>query len=120
MLRRRIDVIVLARVFSMFEFCDTRCCLTSPHTSDEIPEQARSQRSCPRVLTTRVTTHTITENDVGEDTWVQAVQHRHMILLNVAIGGAFRNGDRGSATPLPVTVPGLPLYADWFAVYNSA
>jgi beta-glucanase (GH16 family) len=66
-----------------------------------------------------ITYHTITENDVGGDTWVQAVQHGHMVVLNVAIGGAFPNGNKGNATPGPGTVPGAPLYADWIAVYNS-
>lgn len=47
--------------------------------------------------------YTTTDNDVGKDTWAQAVQHGHMILLNVAIGGEFPNGLRGSATPGPGT-----------------
>jgi hypothetical protein len=56
--------------------------------------------------------HTITENDIGGETWVQAIQHGHMILLNAAIGGALPNGNKGSATPGPGTVPEALLYAD--------
>ncbi|KAF2188056.1 glycoside hydrolase family 16 protein [Zopfia rhizophila CBS 207.26] len=66
-----------------------------------------------------VTFHTVTQTQVGTDTWVQAVQHGHFILLNLAMGGAFPNNQRGSGTPIPATVPGVPLYVDWVAVYNS-
>jgi beta-glucanase (GH16 family) len=80
-------------------------------------------RSCkPEKLTWSVDGicyHTITEDDIGEETWAQAVHHGHFLLLNVAIGGAFPNGNRNSTTPIPATVPGVPLYADWIAVYNS-
>lgn len=63
--------------------------------------------------------HTVTEHDVGATTWEQAVHHGHFILLNLAIGGAFPNNNRGSPTPIAQTVPGAPLYADWIAVYHS-
>ena len=63
--------------------------------------------------------HTVTQNDIGAATWAQAVQHGHFILLNLAIGGAFPNNNSGRQTPVAGTVPGVPLYADWIAVYNS-
>lgn len=66
-----------------------------------------------------VTFHTATESDVGADTWAQSVHHGHFILLNLAIGGAFPNKQRGSTTPIAQTAPGVPLYIDWVAVYNS-
>ncbi|KAH7089964.1 concanavalin A-like lectin/glucanase domain-containing protein, partial [Paraphoma chrysanthemicola] len=59
--------------------------------------------------------HTVTQNDVGADTWAQAVHHGHFILLNLAIGGAFPNNNSGRQTPVAGTVPGVPLYADWIA-----
>ncbi|KAH7396135.1 endo-beta-1,3-glucanase-like protein [Pyrenochaeta sp. MPI-SDFR-AT-0127] len=63
--------------------------------------------------------HTVTETTVGAATWAEAVHHGHFILLNLAIGGAFPNNNRGSTTPIPQTAPGVPLYVDWVAVYNS-
>jgi beta-glucanase (GH16 family) len=64
--------------------------------------------------------HTVDEDQVGAEAWTQAVHHGHFILLNLAMGGAFPNGNKGSETPTPATVPGKPLFVDWVAVYNSA
>jgi hypothetical protein len=63
--------------------------------------------------------HTVSQTDVGSDVWAQTVHHGHFILLNLAIGGAFPNNNLGSSTPIPQTASGIPLYADWVAVYNS-
>lgn len=63
--------------------------------------------------------HKVTANDIPADTWAQTVHHGHFILLNLAIGGAFPNKNRGNSTPIAQTASGVPLYADWVAVYNS-
>jgi beta-glucanase (GH16 family) len=64
--------------------------------------------------------HTLTESDVRPPVWEQVAHHGQFLLLNVAIGGAFPDTQRGSKTPIPATVPGVPMYVDWVAVYNSA
>ncbi|CBY01578.1 similar to endo-beta-1,3-glucanase [Plenodomus lingam JN3] len=63
--------------------------------------------------------HTVTETDIGAGTWKDVVDHGQFLLINVAMGGAFPDGIRGSRTPIPQTVPGKSLLADWIAVYNS-
>ncbi|KAL6704380.1 hypothetical protein ACN47E_008232 [Coniothyrium glycines] len=63
--------------------------------------------------------HNVTENDLGASTWADTVHKGHFILLNVAMGGSFPNGVRGSPTPTSDTVSGVPMYVDWVAVYNS-
>ncbi|OAL46841.1 beta-glucanase [Pyrenochaeta sp. DS3sAY3a] len=63
--------------------------------------------------------HVVTANDLPAETWAQTVHHGHFILLNLAIGGAFPNKNSGITTPTARTAPGVPLYVDWVAVYNS-
>lgn len=63
--------------------------------------------------------HNVTQKDLGVDVWAQTVHHGHFILLNVAMGGGFPNGVRGSDTPTNQTVSGRSMYVDWVAVYNS-
>jgi hypothetical protein len=40
-------------------------------------------------------------------------------LLNVAIGGVFLNRNKGSRMQTPATVPEVPLFANWVAMYKS-
>lgn len=61
----------------------------------------------------------VVETTIGSDVW-DAIAHKgHFILMNLAIGGAFPNGDYGSDTPLESTVSGGVYQADYVAVYNS-
>ncbi|KAH7073477.1 concanavalin A-like lectin/glucanase domain-containing protein [Paraphoma chrysanthemicola] len=64
--------------------------------------------------------HTVTQNDVGAETWAQAVHHGHFILLNLAIGGAFPNNNSGRQTPVAGTVPGVPFSVLKHAKHNSS
>ena len=59
------------------------------------------------------------ENQVGASAWQQAVYGGHFILLNLAMGGSFPNAVAGAETPTSQTVPNVPMYVDYVAVYNS-
>lgn len=61
----------------------------------------------------------VTEQTIGSDVWAQIAHKGHFILMNLAIGGSFPNGDFGSNTPLESTVSGGVLQAEYVAVYNS-
>ncbi|GEB52986.1 MULTISPECIES: glycoside hydrolase family 16 protein [Streptomyces] len=63
--------------------------------------------------------HTVTEEQVGADTWKQATDHGHFILLNLAMGGAFPDGAAGRATPTETTKPGASLLVDHVAVSTT-
>lgn len=63
--------------------------------------------------------HTVTQAQVGDSVWSQAVHAGHFILLNVAMGGGFPNGVHGGTTPTGSTAPGRAMYVDYVAVYNS-
>ena len=64
--------------------------------------------------------HTVNENQVGANAWQQAVYGGHFILLNLAMGGSFPNAvAAGTRTPTPETVPNVPMYVDYVAVFNS-
>jgi len=63
--------------------------------------------------------HQVSETQVDAGTWAAMTNHAgYMILLNVAIGGAFPNNQSGIATPTGATVPGHPMVVDYVAVYN--
>lgn len=61
----------------------------------------------------------VVSTDVTADVWAQAVHNPHFILMNLAIGGAFPNGNYGSATPLASTVATGIMQVAYVAVYNA-
>ncbi|MDJ1136735.1 glycoside hydrolase family 16 protein [Streptomyces iconiensis] len=63
--------------------------------------------------------HSVKESDIGADTWRQATDHGHFILLNLAMGGAFPDGAAGRATPTDTTEPGASLFVDHVSVQTT-
>jgi beta-glucanase (GH16 family) len=64
--------------------------------------------------------HSVTQGQVGTDTWNAMTSHAgYFILLNVAMGGAFPDGVAGFATPTSATVSGRPMLVDYVAVYSK-
>lgn len=61
----------------------------------------------------------ITEDEVGVDTWRQAVHHGHFIVTNVAMGGAMPNAIAESNTPGLVTQQGKSMAIDYVAVWAT-
>ncbi len=60
----------------------------------------------------------VTQSQVGNDTWNAMTGHGYFILLNVAMGGAFPNGVAGFGTPTGDTVSGRPMLVDYVAVWT--
>ncbi|NGN66745.1 family 16 glycosylhydrolase [Streptomyces sp. A7024] len=63
--------------------------------------------------------HSVSESQLGAETWANATHHGHFILLNVAMGGAFPDGVAGHATPTDATKPGVPMVVDYVSVQQS-
>ncbi|MEU5837064.1 glycoside hydrolase family 16 protein [Streptomyces diacarni] len=64
--------------------------------------------------------HTVRESDMDAATWQNATDHGHFVLLNLAMGGAFPNGDAGQDTPTAATASGGSLLVDHVAVDVTA
>ena len=62
--------------------------------------------------------HSVTQSQVGADTWNAMTGHGYFLLLNVAMGGAFPNGVAGFGTPTGDTVSGRPMTVDYVAVWT--
>ncbi|KAG4439726.1 hypothetical protein IFR05_004804 [Cadophora sp. M221] len=62
---------------------------------------------------------TVTETQLGSELWATTVHGGCFILMNLAIGGSFPNNVLGSTTPIEATRPGVPMRAEYVAVYNS-
>lgn len=60
--------------------------------------------------------HSVSSADMDEQTWADATNHGHFILLNLAMGGAFPDGVAGHATPTDATKPGASMMVDYVAV----
>jgi hypothetical protein len=52
-------------------------------------------------------------------TWADATDHGHFILLNLAMGGAFPNAIAGFNTPTDATEPGGSLVVDYVSVQQT-
>ncbi|MEU1802295.1 glycoside hydrolase family 16 protein [Streptomyces sp. NPDC019937] len=63
--------------------------------------------------------HSVGQDQVDAATWSNMTDHAgYFILLNVAIGGGFPDGVKGSPTPTAATVPGHPMLVDYVAVWT--
>ncbi|MFB4313796.1 glycoside hydrolase family 16 protein [Actinomadura sp. 21ATH] len=64
--------------------------------------------------------HSVSRSRLDAATWEDMTGHGgYFLLLNVAMGGAFPDGEAGHATPGPATVPGRPMIVDYVAVWRS-
>ncbi|MEV8371726.1 glycoside hydrolase family 16 protein [Kribbella sp. NPDC056861] len=65
--------------------------------------------------------HSLSQGQLPADTWNNMTNHNgYFLLLNVAIGGGFPDGVRGSTTPIAATVPDKPMLVDYVAVSTKA
>ena len=63
--------------------------------------------------------HSVKQTDVDAQTWANATDHGHFILLNLAMGGAFPDGVAGQRTPTAATQPGGSLSVDYVSVETT-
>ncbi|KAF9878619.1 glycosyl hydrolase family 16 [Colletotrichum karsti] len=61
----------------------------------------------------------ILSTDLPADVWAQTAHNNVFILLNLAMGGSFPDGNYGAKTPLESTVSGGVYQIDYVAVYNK-
>jgi beta-glucanase (GH16 family) len=60
---------------------------------------------------------TVNQNQVDATTWANATNHGYMIMLDLAMGGAFPAAFGGG--PTAATVSGAPMLVDYIAVYSK-
>jgi beta-glucanase (GH16 family) len=63
--------------------------------------------------------HSVKKSDMDAQTWADATDHGHFILLNLAMGGAFPDGVAGSKTPTAATKSGGSLTVDYVSVEST-
>jgi hypothetical protein len=61
----------------------------------------------------------VSESQVGASTWQQAYDHNLSIILDLAMGGGFPNGQCGCTTPTGATASGGTMQVDYVAAYTS-
>jgi hypothetical protein len=59
---------------------------------------------------------TVNEGQVGDAAWKAAIDHGFFLILDVAIGGAFPNGQCGCTTPSASTSPGAAMSIHYVTV----
>ncbi|MCT2588974.1 family 16 glycosylhydrolase [Streptomyces sp. N2-109] len=64
--------------------------------------------------------HSVRSSDMDAQTWANATNHGHFLLLNLAMGGAFPDGVAGHRTPTDTTRPGASMLVDNVAVSVAA
>ncbi|MDK1475637.1 hypothetical protein QNO07_19830 [Streptomyces sp. 549] len=63
--------------------------------------------------------HSVSSADMDAQTWADATHHGHLVLLNLAMGGAFPDGVAGFETPTAATEPGASTLVDHVSVQVS-
>jgi hypothetical protein len=61
----------------------------------------------------------VSESQVGASTWQAAFDHNLSIILDLAMGGGFPNGQCGCTTPTGSTASGGTMAVDYVAAYTS-
>jgi hypothetical protein len=62
---------------------------------------------------------TVTEAQVGTATWQAAFDHNLSIILDLAMGGGFPNGQCGCTSPTGATTSGGTMQVDYVAAYTT-
>jgi hypothetical protein len=62
---------------------------------------------------------TVTESEVGTSTWEAAFDHNMSIILDLAMGGAYPNGDCACGTPTSATASGGTMSVAYVAAYST-
>jgi hypothetical protein len=63
--------------------------------------------------------YTVSEDQIGAATWQAAFDHNLSIILDLAIGGGYPDGECGCTTPTSATVSGGTMSVAYVAAYSS-
>ncbi|CCF38470.1 endo-1,3-beta-glucanase [Colletotrichum higginsianum] len=98
--------------------CPNKPCVGNFHTYTVEIDRTKAVEAI-RWYVDNVQYHQVLQSQLPAATWTQAVQKPHIVLLNLAIGGAFPDAVYGKKTPLSTTLSGGTYEAEYVAVYHT-
>ena len=99
--------------------CPASQCASGYHTYSVTINRSNTKAEYLQFLIDGRVTDTITEAMVGSAAWKQAIDHGFVIVFDLAMGGAFPNGECGCTTPTASTSPGASMRVAYVAVYEK-
>ncbi len=99
--------------------CRTATCESGYHTYSVIVNRTSPKAEYLKFLMDGRMTDTITEAQVGAAAWGKAIDHGFFIILDLALGGSYPDGECGCTAPSAATSSGAKMSVGYVAVYEK-
>jgi hypothetical protein len=99
--------------------CPTTGCQTGYNTYSVIVNRTNTSAEYLQFLMDGTVTDTITEAEVGTTAWQEAIDHGFFIILDLAIGGNYPDGECGCTAPTSATSTTATMSVAYVAVYEE-
>jgi hypothetical protein len=94
-------------------------CETGYHTYSVIINRTDTSAEFLQFLMDGTVEDTITEASVGTTAWQEAIDHGFFIILDLAMGGNYPDGECGCTAPTSATTSGATMSVGYVAVYEE-
>lgn len=99
--------------------CPTTGCQTGYNTYSVIINRTDTSAEYMQFLMDGTVEDTITEASVGTTAWQEAIDHGFFIILDLAMGGNYPDGECGCTAPTSATTSGGTMSVSYVAVYEE-
>jgi Carbohydrate binding module (family 6)/Ricin-type beta-trefoil lectin domain/Putative Ig domain len=99
--------------------CPTTGCQTGYNTYSVIINRTNTSAEYLEFLMDGTVTDTITEASVGTTAWQDAIDHGFFIILDLAMGGNYPDGECDCTAPTSATTSGATMSVAYVAVYEE-
>jgi hypothetical protein len=99
--------------------CPTTGCQTGFNTYSVIINRTNTSAEYLQFLMDGTVEDTITEASVGTTAWQEAIDHGFFIILDLAMGGNYPDGECGCTAPSSATTSGGTMSVAYVAVYEE-
>jgi beta-glucanase (GH16 family) len=99
--------------------CKGSTCESGYHAYSVIVNRKNANAEYLQFLMDGRVTSTITEAEVGPTAWRQAIDHGFFIIVDLAMGGNYPDGECNCTTPTAATSSGASLSVRYVAVYEK-
>jgi hypothetical protein len=99
--------------------CPAAGCQTGYNTYSVLVNRVNTSAEYLEFLMDGTVESTITEASVGTTAWQEAIDHGFFIILNLAMGGNYPDGECDCTTPTSATTSGGTMSIQYVAVYEA-
>ncbi len=99
--------------------CESRGCENGYHAYSVLINRTNTRAESLSFLMDGQVKDTVTEAEVGAAAWHEAIDHGFFLILDLAMGGNYPDGECGCTAPAAATTPGASMSVRYVAVYEK-